>query len=121
MLLQYRGMICTHFVECRACLKFHNKWLHTASPYNIIHKIRHYTYCVYLSCLVCVFVPHAGDVPFWRIRNTWGADWGEDGFVRVLYGEKMCGMFQSESNYMHSCIPMHMPLTFVQEKWRSQP
>ena len=34
-----------------------------------------------------------GDVPYWRIRNTWGTDWGEDGFVRVLYGNKMCGMY----------------------------
>ena len=42
-----------------------------------------------------------GDVPYWRIRNTWGTDWGEDGFVRVLYGNKMCGM---------SCVAKHLLL-----------
>ncbi len=33
----------------------------------------------------------AGPVPHWMVRNTWGKDWGEDGYVRLKYGSNMCG------------------------------
>jgi C1A family cysteine protease len=31
-------------------------------------------------------------VPIWNIRNSWGADWGENGFVWVKRGSDLCGV-----------------------------
>jgi len=28
-------------------------------------------------------------VPYWKVRNSWGTYWGEDGFFRVLRGKNM--------------------------------
>nr|WUR10827.1 viral cathepsin [Calliteara abietis nucleopolyhedrovirus] len=31
-------------------------------------------------------------VPFWTFKNTWGSDWGENGFFRVRQNVNACGM-----------------------------
>jgi C1A family cysteine protease len=29
---------------------------------------------------------------YWKVRNSWGASWGESGFIRLKYGQNTCGL-----------------------------
>jgi hypothetical protein len=29
---------------------------------------------------------------WWKIRNSWSPDWGEDGYIRIAYGSNTCGL-----------------------------
>ncbi|USC25962.1 v-cath [Palpita vitrealis nucleopolyhedrovirus] len=32
------------------------------------------------------------NIPYWTFKNTWGTDWGEDGFFRLQQNVNACGM-----------------------------
>jgi len=45
--------------------------------------------------VVGLFYSSATDDGFYKIRNVWGADWGIDGYVSVIYGSNSCGIANS--------------------------
>jgi len=39
-------------------------------------------------CVQAVGVDVAGG--YWKVRNSWGGDWGESGYIRLAYGKDTC-------------------------------
>jgi len=33
----------------------------------------------------------SASTPFWTVRNSWGTNWGEKGFIRLQFGQNTCG------------------------------
>jgi len=43
-------------------------------------------------CVQAVGYDMTNDTPFWYVRNSWGTDWGESGYIRLEYGKDTCGL-----------------------------
>jgi len=40
---------------------------------------------------------------FWSVRNSWGTDWGENGYIRLQFGQNTCGLTQEATTSCISC------------------
>lgn len=43
-------------------------------------------------CVQLVGYDKTANPPYWKIRNSWSADWGDNGFIRIPYGSNYCGV-----------------------------
>jgi len=43
-------------------------------------------------CVQITAYDTAASTKYWNVRNSWGADWGEKGFIRLEYGTNTCGV-----------------------------
>ncbi|KAK1263838.1 Cysteine proteinase 2 [Acorus gramineus] len=72
--------------------------------FQVVHDFRMYKSGVYTSS-TCGNTPmdvnHAvlavgygveNGVPYWLVKNSWGADWGDNGYFKIELGKNMCGV-----------------------------
>jgi len=43
-------------------------------------------------CVQIVGYDTSAAAPYWNVRNSWGSNWGEKGFIRLEYGHNTCGL-----------------------------
>lgn len=41
-----------------------------------------------------------GSPSYWTVRNSWGSDWGENGYVRMAYGSNVCDIVSCMSSFV---------------------
>jgi C1A family cysteine protease len=52
-------------------------------------------------CVQAVGYDLTKSTPYWLVRNSWGTDWGEAGYIRLQYGQDTCGLAdEATSSYV---------------------
>jgi C1A family cysteine protease len=50
-------------------------------------------------CVQAVGYDLNASTQYWLVRNSWGTDWGESGYIRLSYGDNTCGL-TNEATYV---------------------
>jgi C1A family cysteine protease len=54
-------------------------------------------------CVQLVGYDATASTPYWKVRNSWGTSWGENGFIRLPMGENACGI-ADEAMYVKAAL-----------------
>jgi len=49
-------------------------------------------------CVEAIGYNTGASTPYWIVRNSWGADWGINGYIYLQYGQDTCAMAQVVTN-----------------------
>jgi len=54
-------------------------------------------------CVQAVGYDTSSSTPYWSVRNSWGSDWGENGYIRLQYGQDTCGCADEATSACIDC------------------
>ncbi|KAK9131412.1 hypothetical protein Sjap_011899 [Stephania japonica] len=72
--------------------------------FQVVRGFRHYNGGVYTSntcgnapmdvnhAVLAVGYGVENGIPYWLVKNSWGADWGDHGYFKIEMGKNMCGV-----------------------------